>query len=216
MAKYLWGVDSSTNVTQELYNCVVRHLGTPSYWGRYLTTVPNASEGLTRAEIDFIQSKEMKILPIYNNFQASIGNRQGRVAAKNAIFDARRLGVPKGTVLFANVERFFDVDSEWIRGWVEEIYSSGYRSGLYNDPTRGNFHASYCQAARENNLVKSQTILWSAEPELGGTGPENVPKFSPKMPDCPGVVWVWQYGRDIQECPVDTNLANQRLLQYLW
>lgn len=45
---YMCGVDSSTNVTNELYQCVIRNFGYPKFWGRYLTRVPNSSEGLTK------------------------------------------------------------------------------------------------------------------------------------------------------------------------
>ena len=216
MARYSWGVDSSTFVTEELFNCVKRNFGVPKFWGRYLTTVPNASEGLTKQEITLIRNKGVKVLPIYNNFRQATGYRQGEVAAQNAIFHARRLGIPSGTVLFANVEKFFIVDSGWIRGWVERIYKSGYRSGFYHDPVNGGFNSAFCQAITENNQVKIQSILWSAEPEVGGTDANLAPKFNPKTPTCGGNVWVWQYGRDVKECPIDTNLADQRVLQYLW
>lgn len=106
MPKYIWGVDSSTNVTNELYQCVIHNFGYPKFWGRYLTRVPNASEGLTKEEIQFIKEKGIKIILIYNNFRNAIGSKQGSTAAANAIFQAKRLGVPKGKVLFANIEKF--------------------------------------------------------------------------------------------------------------
>jgi hypothetical protein len=74
-----------------------------------------------------------KVLPIYNNFREAVGYDKGRVIAQNATFHAKRLGVPKGTVLFANVERFFNVDDEWITGYVEGMFVSGYKAGIYHD-----------------------------------------------------------------------------------
>lgn len=164
MPKYIWGVDSSTNVTNELYQCVIRNFGYPKFWGRYLTRVPNSSEGLTKEEISFIKEKGIKIIPIYNDFRNAIGSLQGRTAAANAIFNAKRLGIPKGKVLFANIEKFFDVDAEWIKAWVDRIYISGYRSGFYHDPIKSEFNKAFCKAVQENTNVKKQAVLWSAEP----------------------------------------------------
>lgn len=216
MTKYIWGVDSSINVTNELYQCVLQNYGLPSFWGRYLTRVPNASEGLTKEEISFIKSKGIKIVPIYNNFRRAIGIGPGRTAAANAIFHAKRLGAPKGTVIFANIEKFFEVDAEWIIAWVEKIYLSGYRTGFYHYPVTGHFNKAFCEAVQINEKVKNQSVLWSAEPELGATTEKKAPNFLPTAPVCKKDVWIWQYGRDAKQCAIDTNLADQRIFSYLW
>ncbi|MCA1029819.1 DUF1906 domain-containing protein [Bacillus timonensis] len=216
MPRYIWGVDSASSVNEELLSCVKENFGSPKYWGRYLTKVPNVSEGLTREEIAFIRTRGMKILPIYNVFSEAIGYSKGQIAARNAVFNARRLGIPPNTALFANVERFFKVDSDWILGWVESIYPSGYRSGIYHDPVEGGFSAAYCEAVSQNKEIAVQSILWSAEPEPGVTKERTAPRFKPKTPNCKANVWIWQYGRDAKECPIDTNLADSRLLNYLY
>lgn len=216
MPRYIWGVDSAATVNDELYSCVKSNFGTPRYWGRYLTEVPNVSEGLTKREIAFIQSKGMKLLPIYNVFSEALGYSKGQVAARNAVFHSRRLGIPNNVAIFANVERFFEVDEAWIRGWVEALYPTGYRPGIYHDPTEGPFAVEYCKAVAGNNQVAVQTILWSAEPEPGPTKDRNAPAFKPAKPNCQGNAWLWQYGRDATECPIDTNLADSRVLQYLY
>jgi hypothetical protein len=216
MARKVWGVDSAAKVTETLYSCVLSNYGSPKYWGRYLTDVPNVSDGLTKEEISFIRSKGTKVLPIYNVFTEAIGYEKGRIAARNAIFNARRLGIPKDIVLFANVENFFEVNSEWIRGWVESLYPTGYRAGIYHDPVKGDFRTEYCKAVKENNQIAVQTILWSAEPEIGVTKERNAPRYNPATPKCQSNVWLWQYGRDSTICPIDTNLADERVVQYLY
>ncbi|HHY73963.1 MAG TPA: DUF1906 domain-containing protein [Bacillus bacterium] len=215
MPKYIWGVDSAQKVTRELYECVMRNFSYPNYWGRYLSTVPNASEGLTVEEIQFIKSKGSKLLPIYNDFRSSTGYREGQVAARNAIFQARRLGLQKGAPIFANVERFFAVDNVWIRAWVETFLPSGYVSGFYFNPTEGPFNNEFCKAVQNNNQVKTQAILWSAEPVLGVTNNKKAPKFNPKKVACDGTVWAWQYGRNSTICPINTNLIDNRLFTKL-
>ncbi|TCT19631.1 uncharacterized protein DUF1906 [Melghiribacillus thermohalophilus] len=213
---YVWGVDSAARATEDLYNCVLNNFGKPEFWGRYLTTVEGASEGLTREEVELLHNSGTKVLPIYNRFRDATGNRQGRVTARNTIFQAERLGIPKGTVLFANVERFFDVDAEWIKGYVDVFYPSGYRPGFYHDPVEGNFSSAYCQAVSENEQVAIQSILWSAEPDPGVTRRREAPAYNPQRPPCRENVWGWQYGRDAESCPIDTNLIDERLYEMLW
>mgnify|MGYP005839672859 CR=1 FL=1 len=216
MARKVWGVDSAAPVTNNLYTCVKNNFGSPKYWGRYLTDIPNVSSGLTKEEIALIRDKGMKVLPIYNVFSEAIGYQKGQIAARNAVFNARRLGIPNNIVLFANVEKFFEVDEAWIRGWVESLYPTGYRPGIYHDPVEGGFASAYCEAVKNNNEVAVQAILWSAKPETGISSERKAPAFKPASPNCKANVWVWQYGRDAKTCPIDTNLADQRLLNILY
>ncbi|WP_188205929.1 glycoside hydrolase domain-containing protein [Alkalibacillus aidingensis] len=212
----IWGVDSASNVTEELYNCVLQNFGKPDYWGRYLTRVEGSSEELTQAEIDLLHNSDTRIMPIYNEFLEALGTRQGRVTAYNAIFHARRLGIPEETPLFANIENFFSVDADWVVGYVDMMFTSGYRPGFYHDPDEGDFSVAYCQAVEQSQQVANQSILWSAEPEPGVTARRNAPEFNPSEPPCQANVWGWQYGRDADECPIDTNLIDERLYNMLW
>ncbi|MEH7382341.1 glycoside hydrolase domain-containing protein [Bacillus sp. JJ1533] len=216
MPRYVWGVDSAAIVDEELYTCVKSKFGNPKFWGRYLSEVPDVSHGLTRGEISFLRNRGIKVLPIYNVFSDATSFEKGQLAARNAVFNARRLGIPNNVALFANIERFYAVDEAWIRGWVESIYPTGYRPGIYHDPVEGSFSNAYCEAVRKNKQVAVQTILWSAEPETGVTRERNAPTYRPASPKCKANVWVWQYGRDSQDCPIDTNLADQRTLNYLY
>ncbi|MFC0524260.1 glycoside hydrolase domain-containing protein [Pontibacillus salicampi] len=213
---YRWGVDSAQEVTKELYQCVLTNFGKPAYWGRYLTTVPDASEGLTAGEIKLLQDSGTKVMPIYNNFKEATGYRKGRVIAQNAAFHAKRLNFPKEKVLFANVERFFKVDEAWIRGYVDAMYNTDYKPGFYHDPVQGPFADAYCKAVSKDSKVANQSVLWSAEPEPGVTRAKKAPKFQPVKPSCKANVWGWQYGRSAKTCPIDTNLINDRLFELLW
>lgn len=196
--------------------CVRNDFGSPTFWGRYLSDVQGASTGLTKNEIQFLRKRGIKILPIYNAFRDAIDYRQGRIAANNAIFHAKRLGIPKNTVIFANVERFFKVDEAWLRGWVDALYPTGYRPGFYYDPLEGGFNVAYCEAVKHDEKMAQQAILWSAKPELGVSKKQKAPRsFKPKKPNCKANVWVWQYGRDSQTCPIDTNIADKRILGFL-
>ncbi|CAM3368547.1 glycoside hydrolase domain-containing protein [Marinicrinis lubricantis] len=213
---YVWGVDSASPANSSLLQCVITNFGKPLYWGRYLSTVPGAADGLTTQEISFLHGQNVKILPIYNDFRQAVGYENGKNAARAAAGHAARLGIARGTFLFANIERFFKVDEAWIRGWVDTIRTSGYKSGMYHDPIHGPFSAAYCRAVSKDSRVKTESVLWSAEPERTVTGPQNAPAYAPYSPKCGGNVWGWQYGRDSKTCPIDTNLIDTRLYGQLF
>lgn len=213
----VWGVDSAARINESFFQCVVQNFGYPVFWGRFLTTVPNVSDGLTVEEIQLIRDRGVKIWVIYNEFTDAVGYRKGQVAATNAIYQARRLGIPTGIMISANLEK--QIDEAWIRAWVDTFYPSGYRPGLYGDPTEGDFSSAYCQAAENNPKVAEQAIIWSNRPRPGVTKRVNAPtEFRPSNPPCQNNTWGWQYGWDDPACdvPIDTNLADRRVIQYLW
>lgn len=213
---HIWGVDSAVQVNEEMYDCVLNRFGKPEYWGRYLVTVPNAADGLTRDEISLIRSNGTKILPIYSNFKSAIGDRQARTVANNMVYQAKRLGIPKGKILFANIERYFAVDAAWITTYINSMNNSDYKAGIYFDSLEKNFQLGYCEAISNNTNLANQVVLWSARPETGISKALNAPRFRPAKPPCQANVWGWQYGRDAKACPIDTNLINQRLFDLLW
>lgn len=215
MAKFVWGVDSAATVTADLHKCVLK-LGVPAFWGRYLSRVEGVSEELTRSEISFIRSKGIKIVPVYNDLKSATGLQNGQIAARNAIYHAKRLGIPKDIILFANIEDFFKVDANWILAWKNTIYPSGYRAGFYSNPVNGDFGKAYCEAVSRDKQVGIQTTIWSSWPRPGTSRSSAAPKFNPSMPNCTSNTWAWQYGRDAKECSVDTNLADNRLLKYFY
>lgn len=217
LVRTAWGVDSAASVTEQLYQCVVNNFGKPDFWGRYLNTITNVSEGLTKEEIQLLRRNGVRILPIYNDFKAATTYRSGEISATNALYHARRLNIPTGVRIFANVENFFDVDEAWIRGWVDTFYPSGYFPGFYHDPVEGPFKTAFCAASNSNERVRSQSVLWSSEPQIGVTTRQNMPRqFRPEKPPCEANVWAWQYGKDADPCPIDTNLIDNRLYNQLW
>ncbi|NEU30222.1 DUF1906 domain-containing protein [bacterium LRH843] len=215
MAIYNWGVDSAARVTEELYNCVEKNFGKPDFWGRYLSDVSNVSDGLTTSEVPFIRDKGMKLLPIFNKFNSAIGAREGSVAARNAIFKARSLGVNEGSFIFAKVEHFFDVEADWISAWVDTMVDSPYQPGFYADVDKGLFNDEYCKAAASSKQVREQAVIWSTEPGPGVTKKSRFPLYRPSRPTCDANVWAWQYGRDAKECQINTVLIEQHLFKTL-
>jgi hypothetical protein len=185
---YVWGVDSASPVNNQLYQCVLNDFGKPRFWGRYLSTVPRAADGLTDEEITFLHRQSIKILPIYNDFRNAVGYANGKLVARNAAGHAL----------------------------VDTIRTSGFKSGIYHDPIRGAFSRAFCQAVKRDYRVKNETALWSAEPETPTTNAQQAPTFSPYKPRCNGNVWAWQYGRDAKVCPIDTNVIDSRLFNQLF
>lgn len=214
MVSYHWGVDSSQPVTNELYHSVQSTYGKPEFWGRYLTRVEGSVEGLTENEIELLHNSDTKILPIYNDFRQAVGESHAKVVAMNAAYHAKRLGLKKGTIIFARMGNL-EVDSGWIKGYVGYLYNTDYKPGfLYK--IDGSFEEAYCQAADQDRRVANQAVLWNTEPHTGVTNEEDAPNFEPTTPNCDANVWAWQYGRDAEELPINTNLIDSRLLPMLY
>ncbi|PMC35192.1 hypothetical protein CJ195_20130 [Bacillus sp. UMB0899] len=216
MARKIWGVDSVGTVDQDFYNTVRKQLGVPKYWGRNLTEIPNVTSGLTKMEINFLRNKGIKILPIYTIINKEIGYEQAQIAGRNAVYHARRLGFPQETVIFANIENLDNVNALWIRGWVETLLTTGYRAGFHHLSQNGDFTQAFCQVVKENHDISLQAILWSAETETGISSERKAPRFNPVTPNCKANVWLWKYGRDFNNDLINTNLADERVLKFLY
>ncbi|CAG9619920.1 glycoside hydrolase family 25 domain-containing protein [Sutcliffiella rhizosphaerae] len=216
MATKVWGVNSSEKVTEALLRCVKRNFGYPKFWGRVLSQVEGLSEGLTTQEIQLIHERSIKVMPIFKSDEVPEGFDKGRVFARNALYHARRLSIPKDTAIFVDVHRFMDVDEAFVYGWIDSIISTGYIPGFLNDSTKGQFSESYCRAVKKKRQIATQSILWSAEPEIGTSQEKTAPNFTPHSPPCKANIWAWQYGRETGVCQVNTVLADRKLLPFLY
>lgn len=215
LVSYHWGVDSSKSVTRELYNSILSTYGKPEFWGRSLTGVEGVTEGVTKEELELLHSNGIKLLPIYSDFRRAIGESHAKVVAMNATYQAKRLGLKKGTMIFVHLAKALPIDSAWIKGFVDYMYNTDYKPGFYVDPTEGDFSNSYCEAASQSDRVAKQAVLWSAAPDEGVSTVTEAPEFNPAGPPCEANVWAWQYGHDTGNLKINTNLIDNRVLQML-
>jgi hypothetical protein len=204
------GVDSSTIVTPSKIQCIRNRYGNPAFWGRYLATVKGAAEGITASELTLLRQSHIKLLPIYSNFRSAVGKREGTRVAMEMITSAKRIGIQEKKVLFANVEKHFNIDDAFILGCIQTCMEHNYVPGFYSDPIHGRFKRAFLSAIKEKPSALHQTILWSAEP-LAAT-PK---KFQPARVHPNALVFIWQYKRDEAICHTDLNLAENRILKYL-
>lgn len=215
--RYLWGIDTAAGIDQAAYTCITSNYGTPAYAGRYLTTTPGVSKGLTQAEIDYLHSQNIKILPIYNGFTNATGYQNGQQAAQNAIAAAKQLGVPAGVALFADIETQYPVDAAWLEAWITTVENASYRTGFYANPITGDFNPAYQALVNQNRDIVRDTYVWSAQPSIGVTKEANVPAYNPAEPSAPANTFIWQYGIGSTACHIDTNLLDSRLMENrLW
>ncbi|WP_062106270.1 glycoside hydrolase domain-containing protein [Bacillus niameyensis] len=214
--KIYWGVDSANLTDDKFYSCVVDHFDKPAVWGRYLGDIENVSTALTKDEIKFLHSKDIKILVIYNLITDARGYDHGKDHANEAIKMAEQLGVPEGKAIFADIEPDFQVDAEFIKGWFDEVSKSKYEPGIYGVfSEEQKLFSVFGAAAEENKDLKNKTILWTAYPQEGITSKEKAPEYKPVAPEGSFVLG-WQYGIDAETCNIDTNLFKGELLNYLW
>jgi hypothetical protein len=207
--RLLWGVDSCKPFTADgkaahgLYPTVTHFWGSPDFWGRYLTNTYNCP-GISNAEIVAAATKQMGILPIYNNYDCSAvrGYNVGLGYASEAAAAAANLGIPNGTVLAVDIEPYGEqcpgaanVDGGFILGWFDGITLAGYAPMYYGNGTAGTeFALAWCRAVTVRPDVAMTSYLWSFEPSLVGRFTKaRAPQYSPLVPACTANVAAWQY-----------------------
>ncbi|TME59014.1 MAG: DUF1906 domain-containing protein [Chloroflexi bacterium] len=206
-SRLLWGVDSCKRITGDaagasgLYPEVNSILGTPDFWGRYLTDTGNCP-GISSTEVAAAASHHMGILPIYNDYDCSAvsGHDTGQGYATNAASAAVSLGIPKGTVLVIDIEPpgpwcSGGIDAAFVQGWYDGIIAAGYAPGYYGDGTASStFASAWCSAVADSPKVAKDSYLWSFEPSLTeGYTKAWSPVWQPNQVGCAGTTAAWQY-----------------------
>lgn len=212
----VWGVDSASLTTEELFSCVRDNFGNPQIWGRYLGTKEGVSQGLTKEEAAFLQSNNAGILLINNQFTDATGMENGTEIGNLGIQLASELGVPDGTAIFADIEPDYPVDSDFIRGYYGAMSESPYEAGIYGVfSSNSTLYAAYNNAAAASAGLKENVIIWTAYPQAGISTESEAPAYSPEAPEGSAVLG-WQYGLDAEACNIDTNLFKGRMIEYIW
>ncbi|MDV2686009.1 DUF1906 domain-containing protein [Alkalihalophilus lindianensis] len=212
----VWGVDSASLTDDELLACVRDNFGEPQVWGRYLGDKDDVSFGLTQEEVNLLQSNDIQILVIWNQFIDATGYDKGQSEANAAIEMARDFGVPEGVALFANVEPIYPIDAQFILGWHDAMSDSEYSSGIYGIFDRSEeLYVAYETAAEENSNLLDELYIWTASPNEGITTEANAPEYNPEYPEG-GLIGGWQYGIDAETCNIDTNWFDGNVLEVLW
>lgn len=216
-----WGVDScsaadvSINGYSTLYDYVVSTQGTPQFWGRYI----GAACALSFSEVKFLHQKGVKILLVYNGATSSTvagGTQSGVSDANHAITAAKGLGVPTGTYLFCDIEAPWQPSTSWLEGWTTTLRASGYGAGVYANTSgsTSSFNSAFCKTS---STVQKELVIWTSEPSVTCTTQTNAPSFKPDTTSCGGNIALWQYAIACGTNQViDTDLAKQSALAYLW
>lgn len=211
-----WGVDSASKTTDELYACVSDQFGDPKVWGRYIGDNKNVSVGLTGQEADYLHSKDIYILLIYNHVTDARGYENGFNQAEEAVSLARSLDVPEGKAIFVDIEPGYPIDSEFLHGWYDGVKESVFEPGIYGVfAEEQNLYQEFVKAAQNVENFKKETLIWSAHPQAGITSQAKAPEYNAEAPEGSHVIG-WQYGIDAKSCHIDTNLFKGPILDYLW
>ena len=206
--RILWGVDSckaftsSPNGADGLLPRVQGTLGTPDFWGRYLTDT--VCPGISAAEVAAAAHFNMGILPIYNDYNCSnvVGYDTGKAYAAAATAAAGVIGIPQGRAVAIDIEPPGDacpgaagVDAGFIQGWYDGVAGAGYVPTFYGNGTGGSeFASAWCSAVNAQPAVAGYSYLWSFEPSLlGSYNRASAPGYSPNQTGCAGRMAAWQY-----------------------
>jgi Domain of unknown function (DUF1906) len=206
--RILWGVDSCKAFTSSPYGAdgllpqVQGALGTPDFWGRYLTDT--VCPAISAAEVAAAAHFHMGILPIYNDYNCSnvVGYDTGKTYAAAAISAAGGIGIPQGRAVAIDIEPPGDacpgaagVDAGFIQGWYDGVAGAGYVPTYYGNGTGGSeFASAWCSAVAAQPAVGNYSYLWSFEPSLlGSYNRASAPGYSPNQTGCAGSMAAWQY-----------------------
>jgi hypothetical protein len=202
----MWGVDSCKAMTGdpsgEIFPTIVSGMGTPQFWGRYLTDT--VCPGISSAEVALAAKYHIGILPIYNDYNCSNVSYYGtgHDYAAAAVAAARRIGIPKGHVLAIDIEPYGaacpgagSVDSGFIEGWYDGISQAGYIPVYYGNGTSGSeFANAWCATVGALPNIAQGSDLWSFEPSLVGDYSKVVaPGYAPYDTGCAGNIEAWQF-----------------------
>jgi glycoside hydrolase-like protein len=202
-SQILWGVDSCRSFTDGIYPPVANRLGTPDFWGRYLTNT--TCPGISGDEVSSARKLKMGILPIYNDYNCSsvVSYDTGHQYAAAAAGAARALGIPSGVALAIDIEPpgaacpgAGNVDGAFVQGWHDGVTGAGYVPAYYGNGGAGTaFANAYCTAVTAHPEIANNSHLWTFEASLsGGYSKSNRPDWSlAYSTHCPEHGTAWQY-----------------------
>lgn len=222
----LFGVDSAQPVTRETF-AQVRHWASVriGFWGRYLGTGGGAAVPLSATEAQVLHQLGVAIAPIYNDVvQRELGAQsQGESAARTAVLRGRALGIPRGVVIFADIEHGWPITGLWLYGWASTLAAESYRPGVYLSLDDASAQAALKSLKVRDPSLYRETTVWNARwlvPDGWNTfrdGRISTPPFSaPAL--FRDVVGLWQFAGASDGGRVDLNLRNPErlMLSALW
>jgi hypothetical protein len=203
---------------------VVSMLKKPEFWGRYLTGFQ-----FSPSEAKFLRAAGIKLLPVY---QATTSHphslqttAQGQSDAHAAMSAATGLGVPKnhGIALYADIERGYQIQSDWLAAWTETVQSGGFIPGVYcasDDPPMVSAYGALTHGDR------SVLLVWTNSPCVFDSSVLSVAKIPAAIGGAPimggggaHVPNVWQYaipGGLNPNQPVDLDVCDDTAFAAMW
>jgi len=216
-----WGVDSSGPITAAaIANVRGWYRGArPQFWGRYVS----GEYAVTRAELAFARRQGLYVYLLVNDRNCSqcafggdiCGNdltrAQARADAHAALRAARRLGLPRGTVLFKDIEQVSsctrEPSADYLDAWYRTLKGTDFVTGFYGNAYQQNydFPRGYCAEVKRAADFAADVVLEMNEDgpligaPRGSTGPDNAPRFAPLVPWCAPAkaTVIWQYGESL-------------------
>lgn len=178
-----------------LFDWIMRQRGIPAFWGRSLS----GENPLTQSEIDFLKSKDCKIMLIMDDLtEEKISATDGTADAVKATDAAKAIGVPQNDeiAIFADIKDDWSVNHNWMLSFARTLQLNGYITGFIgNTDSSKNFNfdrqcSHYVQAAIDE--FYNNTIYCATEPKL-----ENEPdEWCPYCPSelQPDDIRLWMTG----------------------
>lgn len=181
---FLLGVDTSEPVTESAIHNVTLFLGAkPRFWGRYLFTVTDYAQEVTKEEIDLLRRHQIELVLVCNAWNT----------AKMIEQKMRNLDAAEGSVLFLDIEWSARPYGSYPVQWALDMTDLGYIPGWYLSLPSPNAQALWRSMPTS---LRSKLLLWDAHwLAPSGTKPDLLSPLPPV--DCGIAYHVRQIGGNI-------------------
>lgn len=201
-------VDSSAPVDQAFVDRVTKWAGEkPFAWARYLGTGGGAATSLSVHEADVIHKSGMGIVLVYNDVDRTklASQNQGVIAAHQAVSQAKALGVPMGTTIYADIEYGWPVTAAWLEGWIAGIDGASLDAGVYVSPGDATVRKAIAGlSAKDRARLSLWYAAWGQTPWDARNGDRiSFPAWRKQYPQ---EVGLWQFAGPSCSNSIDLNL----------
>ncbi len=205
--RLLFGADSKTEAYDVLQNnmqhfdWIVCNKIYPNFCGRYL----NGENHLTKEEIRFLHTKGCKIAAIYTDQGEKQTEQQGKDVANKAKLCAFDLEIPRGSVIFLEIDDHETASRDFMRGFAMVLIDEGYTPGFKaNTDARFTFDREFSRGMQNDREIFKRCLVWATSPtvkEYDGITTSHLIHPDNWIPYAPSGITrkeiaIWQYGKD--------------------
>ena len=220
MNKFIFGAKSTTPANARLtngytlYDWAMRQNCFPAFWARNIS----GENKITKEEIKFLQEKDCKIVPIFNDFtEEDIVKTNGANDAFKAIDNIKDLGIPEknNIAVIVEIKDDWSVNHNWMISFAETLINNGYMPGFLGN-TDSSLNFNFDRQCSHYVNAGLNAIYCASKPEILG----EIGSWKPYAPSSlsPEDISLWQNKKlNLNGVEYYTVFAkDESILNYMW